>query len=52
MATDYKKYILSNGTHYISNSGSDEKGGIKGGKAGDQNGKEWQLNDLNFIVRS
>lgn len=24
--TDYKKYILSNGTHYISNSGSDENG--------------------------
>ena len=43
MATDYKKYILSNGTHYISNSGSDENGGIKGGKAGDQNGKEWRL---------
>ena len=41
--TDYKKYILSNGTHYISNSGSDENGGIKGGKAGDQNGKEWRL---------
>ena len=40
---DYKKYILSTGTHYISNSGSDENGGIKGGKAGDQNGKEWRL---------
>ena len=24
MTTDYKKYILSNGTHYISNSGNDE----------------------------
>lgn len=43
MATYYKKYILSTGTHYISNSGGDEKGGIKGGKAGDQTGKEWQL---------
>ena len=43
MATDYTKYILSTGTHYISNSGSDENGGIKGGKAGDQNGKEWRL---------
>lgn len=42
MTTDYKKYILS-GTHYISNSGSDENGGIKGGKAGDQSGKEWWL---------
>lgn len=43
MATDYKKYILSTGTHYISNSGGDEKGGTKGGKAGDQTGKEWVL---------
>lgn len=43
MATDYKKYILSTGTHYISNSGGDEKGGTKGGTAGDQTGKEWQL---------
>lgn len=40
---DYKKYILSTGTHYISNSGSDENGGAHGGKAGDQTGKEWQL---------
>lgn len=43
MATDYKKYILATGTHYISNSGSDENGAYKGGKAGDQNGKEWRL---------
>jgi len=43
MANDYKKYILSTGTHYISNSGSDENGGTHGGRAGDQNGKEWQL---------
>lgn len=43
MAIDYNKYIMSNGTHYISNSGSDEKGGIKGGAAGDQTGREWQL---------
>ena len=41
--TDYRKYILSTGTHYISNSGSDENGGTHGGAAGDQNGKEWQL---------
>ena len=41
--TDYKKYILSTGTHYISNSGSDENKGTHGGKAGDQTGKEWQL---------
>lgn len=43
MATDYRKYILSTGTHYISNSGSDENGKYKGGKAGDQSGKEWYL---------
>lgn len=40
---DYKKYILSTGTHYISNSGSDENGALHSGKAGDQNQKEWQL---------
>ena len=28
MATDYKKYILATGTHYISNSGSDESGKV------------------------
>lgn len=31
MATNYTKYILSTGTHYISNSGSDENGGTHGG---------------------
>ena len=35
MSTDYKKYILSTGTHYISNSGSDENGGTRGGKDGE-----------------
>ena len=40
---DYKKYIMSTTTHYISNSGSDENGNTHGGKAGDQTGKEWQL---------
>lgn len=40
---DYKKYILSTGTHYVSNSGSDEKGKYTGGTAGDQNGGEWAL---------
>ena len=39
----YEKYINSTGTHYISNSGSDENGGYHGGKAGDQTGREWQL---------
>lgn len=29
----------------ISNSGSDENGGYKGGKAGDQTGKEWRIRD-------
>ena len=43
MAIDYNKYINSTGTHYISNSGSDENGNTHGGKAGDQTGKEWQL---------
>lgn len=43
MGINYDKYLMSTGTHYISNSGSDEKGNIKGGAAGDQTGKEWQL---------
>lgn len=36
MAIDYNKCIMSSGKHYISNSGSAEKGNIKGGAAGDQ----------------
>lgn len=40
---NYNKYIYSKGTHYISNSGGDERGKITGGKAGDQTGHEWQL---------
>ena len=43
MATNYKKYILSTGTHYISNSGGDENGQAHSGQAGDQTGKEWRL---------
>ena len=43
MATNYDKYINSTGTHYISNSGSDEHGSIHGGAAGDQTGNEWRL---------
>ncbi len=39
----YAKYINSTGTHYISNSGSDENGSYSGGQAGDQTGKEWQM---------
>lgn len=40
MAINFDKYLYSTDTHYISNSGSDENGGTKGGKAGDQTGKE------------
>lgn len=40
---NYNKYINSTGTHYISNSGSDERKKYHGGTAGDQTGKEWQL---------
>lgn len=43
VAQDFSKYINSTGTHYISNSGGDERGKISGGKAGDQTGREWQL---------
>ena len=39
----YAKYINSTTTHYISNSGSDERGQYTGGQAGDQTGKEWQM---------
>jgi hypothetical protein len=41
----YAKYINSTGTHYISNSGSDENGAYSGGQAGDQTGKEWRMRD-------
>ena len=43
MAINYLKYINSTGTHYISNSGSDENGRSNGGQAGDQTGTEWRL---------
>lgn len=43
MAANYDKYIYSTGTHYISNSGSDENKAYHGGKAGDQTGHEWEL---------
>lgn len=51
-----KKYIESTGTHYISNSGSDENGNYRGGQAGDQTGKEWRLRSWynrpwNFVLR-
>ena len=41
LSTTHAKYINSTGTHYISNSGSDENGSYTGGQAGDQTGKEW-----------
>ena len=43
MAVDFKKYIESTGTHYISNSGHDENNRYNSGAAGDQTGKEWEL---------
>lgn len=39
----YDKYINSTGIHYISNSGSDERGKYNSGSAGDQTGNEWCL---------
>lgn len=43
MAINYLKYIMSTGTHYISNSGKDERNQYRGGQAGDQTGHEWEL---------
>lgn len=43
MAIDFKKYIMSTGTHYIANSGSDENKKYHGGNAGDQTGHEAEL---------
>ena len=43
VAINFDKYIKSTGTHYISNSGSDENKSYSGGKAGDQTGHEWEL---------
>lgn len=43
VATNFDKYINSTGTHYISNSGSDERKAYHGGAAGDQTGHEWEL---------
>jgi hypothetical protein len=40
---DYSKYINSTSTHYIANSGSDERKKYTGGAAGDQTGHEWEL---------
>lgn len=45
LSATHAKYINSTGTHYISNSGSDENGNYTGGQAGDQTGKEWRMRD-------
>lgn len=41
--SDYSKYIYSITKHYIENCGHDENNKYKGGKAGDQSGKEMYL---------
>ena len=43
LSATHAKYINSSGTHYISNSGSDERGQYRGGEAGDQTGTEWRM---------
>lgn len=43
MAINYNKYIESTGTHWIGNSGHDERGRYNGGAAGDQTGEEARL---------
>ena len=43
MAINFDKYLYSTGTHYISNSGHDERRKYTGGAAGDQSGDEWSL---------
>lgn len=49
--TDYTKY-----RNMVSNSGQDENGGIRNGKAGDQTGKEWWIKawadfGQNYVIR-
>lgn len=50
-----EKYKLSTDTHYISNTGHDEKGGTKGGKAGDQGGeytvRSWYNRPWTVVLR-
>ena len=43
MAINFKKYIDAKSTHFIANSGSDERKKYTGGEAGDQTGHEWEL---------
>ena len=42
--TDYSKYY-----NKVSNCGSDENGGIRGGKAGDQTGREWRIGGWTYF---
>ena len=52
---DYSKYINSTGTHYISNTGHDERGKYKGGAAGDQGGeytlRSWYNRTWSVVLR-
>ena len=41
--SQFSKYLISTTTHYISNSGSDERGVYRGGAAGDQTQNEWKI---------
>lgn len=55
MAIDFNKYILSVGTHYISNTGHDENGKYHGGQAGDQGGeytlRKWYPRPWSVVLR-
>ena len=55
MAINYNKYLDSTGTHYISNTGHDERGKYQGGQAGDQNSeytlKGWYNRPWTVILR-
>ena len=55
MAINYNKYINSTGTHYISNTGHDERGKYQGGQAGDQGGeytlKAWYNRPWTVVLR-
>ena len=49
--TDYSKY-----KNLVSNSGGDQNGGIRGGKAGDQTGRQWRITSWydfgqNYVIR-
>lgn len=52
---NYDKYIKSTGTHYISNTGHDERGQYRGGAAGDQGGeytlRSWYNRPWSVVLR-